>query len=212
LTLLYTGSTYIPSGIVAIVFSTIVIMNIINGRLFIGNRPSRKAIGGALLGLLGLLVIFSSDLIEFNLKSSWIMGLFLILCATLSASLGNMTSIRNQKDGIPITQGNALAMAYGAIFLSIFALYNGSEFTFDRSASYVGSLIYLSFFGSVLAFGFYLKLLSAIGADKAAYANLLFPIVALVISVTSGEQNFEITHLIGISIVLFGNYVMLIKK
>jgi len=183
LTLLYTGSAYITSGIVAIVFSAMVVMNIINGRIFLGNQPSTKAIFGASAGMIGLAVIFFEDLLKLNLQSSSLVGLSIILCATIAASLGSMTSIRNQRDNTPVTPGNAIAMAYGAAFLIIYAFFNGSTFAFYTSVTYISSLAYLSFFGAVLAFSFYLKLLSIIGADKAGYVNLLFPIIALIISI-----------------------------
>jgi hypothetical protein len=44
------------------------------------------------------------------------------------------------------------------------------------------SLFYLSLFGSVIAFGCYLALVGSIGADRAANASIMFPIVALVLS------------------------------
>jgi len=37
-------------------------------------------------------------------------------------------------------------------------------------------------FGTIIAFGCYLKLIGKIGADRAAYATMLFPVVALGIS------------------------------
>ncbi|MFT2110083.1 DMT family transporter [Marinomonas sp. 2405UD68-3] len=212
LTLLYSGSYFLTSGVVAIVFSSIVIMNIINGRIFLSKTPTLRSIIGSTIGIAGLVYIFWSDLKDFNWGSDSLVGLGIIILATLSASLGNITSMRNQKDGIPITQANALAMAYGAVFLTIYCMFQGIPFAFEYSGTYIGSLIYLSVFGSVLAFGFYLKLLDEIGADKAAYANLLFPILAMIISFALGEQEINNNILIGIVIVISGNYLMNIKS
>jgi len=69
-------------------------------------------------------------------------------------------------------------MFYGVVALLIYSTIRGSVFNFDSSLVYIGSLLYLAMFGSVLAFGFYLTLIGNIGADKAAYANLIFPIIA----------------------------------
>ena len=73
-------------------------------------------------------------------------------------------------------------MAYGAVIMGIVAIASGRRFGFEMSFPYVGSLLYLSVFGAVIAFGCYLKLIGKIGADRAAYATMLFPIVALGIS------------------------------
>jgi drug/metabolite transporter (DMT)-like permease len=44
-------------------------------------------------------------------------------------------------------------------------------------------LVYLAFFGSVIGFTAYLMLVGRIGAERAAYSTVLFPIVALNLSV-----------------------------
>ena len=187
-------------------------MNIINGFLMFGNTPDLRTILGAVIGLSGLCIAFWPELSAFDLGSSWTLGFFIVLGAALAGSFGNMTSMRNQKDGIPVTQANALAMAYGAIFLTIYALAKGSEFTFDPSLVYVSSLLFLAIFGSIFAFGFYLTLLGSIGPAKTAYANLLYPIVALLISSAMEPYDWTARILIAIALILFGNYLMLVKS
>jgi drug/metabolite transporter (DMT)-like permease len=77
---------------------------------------------------------------------------------------------------------------------------------------YVGSLFYLSFFGTVIAFGCYLKLIGKIGADRAAYATMLFPIVALGISTFYEGYQWAAHNIIGMTVVLIGNWIVLSKK
>ena len=103
-------------------------------------------------------------------------GLWMCLLATWFASIGNIISARNQHNGIPVVQTNAWGMAYGALIMAVFALASGVPFNYDTSFSYSLSLIYLAVFGSILAFGAYLTLVGRIGADKAAYAAVLFPV------------------------------------
>jgi drug/metabolite transporter (DMT)-like permease len=43
--------------------------------------------------------------------------------------------------------------------MGILAVVSGGRFSFDMSFPYVGSLIYLSVFGTIIAFGCYLKLI-----------------------------------------------------
>lgn len=82
---------------------------------------------------------------------------------------------------------------------------------FDSSVVYVGSLVYLALFGSVIAFGCYLTLVGNIGADRAAYATLLFPIVALAISTVWEDYQWTRSAAIGVGLIMLGNMWMLQK-
>ena len=64
-------------------------------------------------------------------------------------------------------------MIYGALLMTIVAIVTGKEFVFDFSNKYVFSLVYLSIFGSVIAFNAYLTLVGRVGPGKAAYAILV---------------------------------------
>jgi drug/metabolite transporter (DMT)-like permease len=67
-------------------------------------------------------------------------------------------------------------------------------------------------FGTVIAFGCYLKLIGKIGADRAAYATMLFPIVALVISTFFEDYQWSAHNIIGMVLVLMGNGLVINKK
>ncbi|MCK5276852.1 MAG: EamA family transporter, partial [Alphaproteobacteria bacterium] len=101
--------------------------------------------------------------------------------------------------------------AYGAVFMTILALLRGAPLSFDFSPGYVGSLLYLAIFGSVLAFGFYLTLLARIGADRAAYAAVVFPIVALIISTFLEAYVWTVPALVGVALILGGNVLAVAK-
>jgi drug/metabolite transporter (DMT)-like permease len=49
----------------------------------------------------------------------------------------------------------------------------------EPTAAYLGALAWLAVMATIVGFGCYLTLLQRIGADRAAYASVLFPIVAL---------------------------------
>jgi drug/metabolite transporter (DMT)-like permease len=207
----YWATELLTSGIVALLFSTVILMNIVNSAIFLGKRVNARVIVGAMLGIAGIAAIFWSELsiVERN-ADSW-HGLWLCLIATFFASIGNILSARNQKNNLPVMQTNAWGMTYGAIIMTLFALFNGADFSYDTSISYSLSLIYLSVFGSILAFGCYLTLIGRIGADKAAYSAVLFPVIALGISTLFEGYQWSIEALFGFCLVLLGNYVVLTK-
>jgi drug/metabolite transporter (DMT)-like permease len=207
--LFYFASAYLTSGLVAVAFSTIVVMNIGFGALLL-RRPVRPRVAaGAVLGLGGLSLVFWEDLARFDLDSAGLIGLGLSLIATMSASLGNVASARNQRAGIPVVQSNAFGMAYGALFTLLAAAIQGIPFTFDPSPVYVGALLYLALFASVFGFGAYLTLLGRIGPDRAAYASVVFPIVALGLSTLFEGFEWTLPAFAGVFLVLAGNVLVL---
>jgi len=210
--LFYVAELHLASGLVAVVFSTMVIWNILFGALFIGTPVRSKVVLGAFLGLIGITLVFWPELASFELSDKGMLGLLLSLAATISASLGNITSARNQMEGIPVVQANAWGMTYGTVLMIVVALLTGKEFTFLVTVPYIGSLFYLALFGSVFAFGMYLTLIGKIGADRAAYTTLLFPIVALILSMAFEGYRGGVGVLLGFGLILGGNFLVLKKQ
>ncbi|HCK76710.1 MAG TPA: EamA family transporter, partial [Gammaproteobacteria bacterium] len=92
---------------------------------------------------------------------------------------GSIISARNQGHGLPVASANTISMAYGGLFMLAYSLGSGAPFVIDTSVTYIGSLLLLALFASAIAFGCYLTLVGRIGPENAAYATVLFPIVAL---------------------------------
>lgn len=207
----YFASFYLTSGLVAVAFSTIIVMNIAFGAVLLGAPIRPRVAWGAMLGLGGLILVFWPDLAAFDTSGPGLIGLGLSLIATVSASLGNVASARNQRAGIPVIQGNAFGMAYGAAFTTLVALLRGVPFGFDPAPLYVGSLLYLALFASVFAFGCYLTLLGRIGADRAAYVSVVFPVVALGLSTIFEDFEWTALAFAGVALIVIGNIVVLTR-
>ena len=126
--------------------------------------------------------------------------------------MGNMVSARNQRHKIPVVQANAYGMGYGALITLGIALVRGSEISFDASAEYVLSLLYLAIFGTVIAFGSYLTILGRIGPDRAGYIAVLFPIVALLFSTMFEGLTWELITVLGVGLVVVGNVIAMARR
>ncbi len=79
------------------------------------------------------------------------------------------------------------------------------------TVSYLLSFLYLAL-GSVIAFGCYLTLIGRIGAGRAAYATLLFPIVALLLSTFWENYHWTLFGVVGMGLILSDNYLDLVRK
>ena len=208
----YWATGLLTTGIVALLFSTIILMNIVNEALFTGKRVSPRVMLGAGIGIGGIVAIFWSEVSAVENNADTWRGLWMCLLATYFASVGNILSLRNQKDSIPVVQTNAWGMAYGSLIMVGYALVSGGSFNYESTWSYSLSLVYLALFGSVFAFGCYLTLVGRIGADKAAYAAVLFPVIALGLSTLFEDYQWNLRAWFGFALVLLGNYIVLTKS
>jgi drug/metabolite transporter (DMT)-like permease len=205
----YRAQIHITSALTAIAFSSMVWMNIINSRLFFGVKTGRGVLFGALLGAIGMFYLFAPQISEVSFSDKVFYGSFLAVLSALIASFGNMVSQATQKAKLPVVQTNAWGMFYGTVFTAIIAISNGHAFEFEWTVAYVGSLAYLTVFGSIVAFGAYLTLLGRIGAHKAGYAMVMFPVVALVLSTLFEGLEIDSTTVLGTLFVLAGNLFVL---
>lgn len=210
--LAYRAQIYISSALTAIAFSTMLWMNIINARLFFGVRAGRRVLFGSLMGVAGIFTLFAPQISEFTFSDTVFYGSMLAVSGALIASFGNMVSQAAQKGGLPVLQSNAWGMLYGTVITGLISVFQGHEFVFDWSAGYLGSLLYLTVFGSIVAFGAYLTLLGRIGAHKAGYAMVMFPVVALILSVLFEDLEMDATIIVGTLLVLAGNLFVLNTK
>jgi drug/metabolite transporter (DMT)-like permease len=208
----YLAELRLTSGLVAVIFSTLVFMNILTGALFLGTPIRFNVVVGAAIGLVGISLVFLPELGAVSLQDRGFIGLLLSLGGTFFASSGNIVAARNQRERLPVVQTNAFGMGYGALLMFSFALVSGTPFRFEATPAYIISLAYLALFGSVLAFGAYLTLLGRIGADRAAYASLLFPLVALGISTIFEGYQWSVPALTGVALVISGNLLVLYRR
>lgn len=207
----YTASQWIPSGLIAVVFSTSTLWNALNARVFFGQRIARNVLLGAALGLSGLACLFWPELVGHTASRETLLGLGLALIGTLCFSAGNMLSSLQQKAGLRPLTTNAWGMLYGAVLLSLYCLISGVPLHFEWNSRYVGSLVYLVIPGSVIAFTAYLTLVGRMGPERAAYCTVLFPVVALNISVFVEGYQWTLPALFGLVLVMMGN-VLVFRK
>ncbi|WP_300675304.1 EamA family transporter [Desulfoluna sp.] len=210
--LFYLAELHIASGLAAVIFSTVMVMNVINGAIFLKSPIDMKVVAGGALGLVGIGLVFQPELTSFHLGDSGAKGLLFCFVATYLASIGNILSARNQAHGLPVVQTNAYGMMYGALLMLGLSAILGRSFVFEVSGLYVGAMVYLAVFGSIVAFGCYLSLVGRIGADRAAYATLVFPVVALVISTIWEGYQWSTPAFCGVALILLGNLLLLNRK
>jgi len=208
--LVYLAEQRIPSGLMAVIFSLLAVLNILGARAFFRTPITAGALLGTAAGIGGVALVCLPQA-AFGGGGGFRSGLIFAVAATVISSLSNLISQRNQRHGLPVMQGNAYGMLYGAVFVTLYCLAAGRPFTLDLSARYLGSLAFLSLFGSVLAFGAYLTLIGRIGAGRAGYAMVAIPVVALALSTFFEHLHWQWSLGIGAALCLAGNLLVLPK-
>ena len=199
------ASRWIASGLVAVCFSTAPLWNALNGRLFHRQALAPQVLVGGTLGLAGLLLLFGGEVVRDLGRPETMWGLALALAGTYCFSLGNLLSGAMQRQGQTPLQTNAWAMMVGATTIAVYALASGQPMRFDASPVYVSAWLYLAIPGSVIGFTAYLTLVGRLGADRAAYCTVLFPIVALNVSAAVEGYVWTPAALAGLALVAAGN-------
>ena len=208
----YTSNTYLVSAFPAIVFSNVVIMNILGEWFYFKKKPTIQTLIGAAIGMIGIIIIFNREIFNFSLSNGTHIGLFLALLGTFCASTGNMVYQRNLNNNYPLIETIAFAMLYGSLITLLITQLNNTELLFEFTFRYIASLTYLSVFGSIFAFIFYLKLLEKVGPGRAGYVGVVMPVIALLISTIFENLEWRIDLIIGLPILLIGAVLVINQK
>ena len=204
----YNATAFIPSGLVSVIFSLATVLNALNARLFFGERITARALLATAVGVAGLVLIFWHDLFGGALNVGTLKGIGLATLGTLFFSLGNMVSRRLSASGVPPITANAWGMGYGAVFLLALIGLSGTALPLPPDARYLGALVYLALFGSVIGFTTYLMLVARMGSGRAAYATVMFPVIALMLSWAFEGYHWQLTALAGVGLTLLGNVIL----
>jgi len=202
----YNASLFVASGLLAVILSTSSLINVLMVAALNKTRPQAQQLAASVMGLAGLGLIFAP---EWQLSPT--VGIALIFggFGTLSFCIGNLLSAASQKRGVHVLASTSWGMVYGTCFLTLVAVIRGHEFIIDPTAVYLGSLAWLIVISSVLAFASYLSLIGRIGPGRAAYATVVFPVFALLISAIYEDYQWSWLALVGLALVMVGNMVMI---
>lgn len=178
----YSAETYLTSGLVALVYALLLIPNSIMTRLFFGDRMSRAFIGGSLVAVTGVGLLFLHEYRVIGSSAQVPLGFALCVAGVMCASSANVMQAMPFARTVPMTSMLAWAMAIGAALDAIFAWATTGPPIIDPRAGYWLGTLYLALAGSVVTFPLYFRLIQRIGAGPAAYTSLLIPILAMGIS------------------------------
>lgn len=209
--LVYHSQKYIISAWAAVLSCCIIYLNVFFRKVLLKKPVRTEVLIGGFVGISGLVCLFWPELAGMELETAFMLGVVLSLLSSTAASLGNVVSESALNNGAPIIQLNFYAMLYGLPVSFGYAILAGDAFVIPTQISYWLSLLYLGVFGSVLAFGAYMKLVQNMGSDKSAYVVLMYPLVALLLSTLYEGYQWQFIGFVGVGLLLIGNMIAMGK-
>lgn len=210
--LFYYAAMHVPSGLLSIQFTLAAIFNVVLAAIFFRTRIQGRVVIGGLFGVAGVAAMFYPEVQGLRLDGGAVLGFILGLLGTLSFCSGNMISLAAQRRKLPVFATLAWAMTYGTALIAVVAVAKGAAFIIDWRAPYLISLAYISLLGSFVGFGIYFTLLGRIGAARAGYSTVLYPVVALAASTLLEGYRWTPLAVAGLVSVMVGVFLVLRQR
>lgn len=201
--LIYWGENHIPAGLTSILFSTLPLFVLLLAHFFLRNeRMSRWSLGGILVGLAGVTLIFSKQLQFSDPLVFW--GSVAVLGGALAAAISSVLVRRFAQHLDPMIL-TTIQMTAGCIPLVALGLsLEGSPVHFHWTAMAWTSLLYMAIIGSALAFVLLYWLLKQVGPVRTGLIIPFTTVVAVLLGVIVLGEAFTWRTGVGGALVLGG--------
>lgn len=179
----YLAEHYLTSGLVALLYALLLIPNSLLARLFFGEPVNRTFLGGSLIALAGVALLLIHEYRASDVAPDKVLlGIGLALAGIVAASVSNVMQGARVARRLPMVALLAWAMLIGAVIDSLWAWATSGPPVFDPSPHYGAGIAYLALAGSVATFPLYFRLIQTLGAGRAAYVNVMVPVLAMLLS------------------------------
>ena len=196
----------VPTGVVALVVSTVPIWVVMIDWLRPGGRRPRTSVfAGLALGLVGMVILIGPKAIigqghidEF--------GALVLLIGSLSWALGTILRKRSSRSGSPIVF-SALQMLAAGGAMAVMAVAMGEPARFSLAAITLRSWLsfaYLVIAGSIIGYTAYIYLLNVVSAAKAATYAYVNPVIAVLLGWAFANEPIGARTLAAATVILAG--------
>jgi drug/metabolite transporter (DMT)-like permease len=173
--LLFWAEYRISSSMTAVLFSTCPLFVALFTPLMTRTRVPRRAVFAMLIGLGGMAALFYTEL---SFSTYLLLGGGAVIGAVISSSWASVFAKREIGDVNPVL-GTAMQLSVGGVALSIASLTMERSRVSDWNSTSILALVFLTVFGSVIAFSVYYWLLGKMQAYQLSTINLVVPVVAM---------------------------------
>jgi len=178
----YRAEHYVPSGLVAVLYALMMVPNAILGRIVLGAALRARFLAGCGVAIVGIAMLIGQEYALHVGGAITLIGVALTLGGVMSASVANIVQALPAARAQAVVPFTAWAMAAGALGDAVFAYAMHGVPEVPMTPRFWGGLLWLALMGSVAAFPIYFALIRQIGAGRAAFTNVITPVVAMALS------------------------------
>ena len=184
----YNAEQYLVSALVAVLFALMVFWTPICARIVFGTAIGWRVWAAGSVAVVGVALLFSHAIgaalqeIGAGGKGHFLLGLALAVTATIASSAGNVVVAKVRAESSNVFLTTAWSMAWGTALVLTLIVLTGTPLVLPAAPHYWMGLLYLSMFGSVIAFIAYFTLINRIGAQKAVYVGVTSPVISVLLS------------------------------
>lgn len=199
--LVYWGEQYIASGLASVLFGAYPFIVAFGSHLYLPSEKLNvyKSVG-IFFGFLGILVIFWSDL---HLGMANILGMSAVLLSTV---LQGASIVIVKRDDHPMSPASLSfgGMLFGLPIMIILAFLIEDYSLLKFDARGIGSVLYLSTFGTVVTFITYYWLMKRVEVVYLSLVSFVTPILAVILGTVLLKELLSPQIFLGSSLVLAG--------
>jgi drug/metabolite transporter (DMT)-like permease len=209
--LVFWGEQHITSGLAALLQATLPAFGLVFAHFHLpGERLSWTKIGGVVLGVCGVAVVFSNQLAIAGRQA--LAGCIALI---LSAAFAAYSNVLVKAYGKKL---NPAIMAAGQMFFGLLLLLavglplEGNPFRFHWTPMAVIALLYLAVVGSVIAFMLYYWLVLNMDVTKSMLIALVTPVVAVILGMLVLDEEFGWRTLAGGAMIILGIAFIVVRR
>jgi drug/metabolite transporter (DMT)-like permease len=209
--LIFWGEQYISSGLAALLQATIPAFGLVFAHFHLpGERLSWARIGGVILGVCGVAVVFSNQLAVSGRQA--LAGCVAVILSSIFVAYSNVLVKAHGKNL------NPAIMAAGQMFFGLLLLLavgiplEGNPFRFNWTPMAVIALLYLAVVGSVIAFLLYYWLVLNMDVTNSMLIALVTPVVAVLLGMLVLNEEFGWRTLAGGAMIMLGIGFIVVRR
>jgi drug/metabolite transporter (DMT)-like permease len=201
--LVFWAEQYITSGLAALLQAMLPGFGLILAHIYVpAERMTWVKIGGVILGVCGVGVVFSNQLAISGRQA--LAGCVAMVLSAFFAAYSNVLVKTHGKNLNPAVIA-AYQMFFGLIPLLLYGLaFEGNPMTFRWTALAILCLLYLAIVGSVIAFLLYYWLMQNMDVTKTMLISLVTPVVAVILGMLVLDEQLSWRTLVGGAMIIAG--------
>lgn len=200
--LVYWGQQYIPTGLSSILFGAFPFWVALFSHLMLADeRLDVPKILAIMFGFAGVVVIFSSEVYLSDERA--LLGMLTIAFSTAMQAY-SLILVKKYGQAISPIVMNFVGIAFGAVALLVLSYFLERGSAVEWNLQSIGSLLYLSIVGTVLAYVVYYWLLKRVDALYLSLTSFINPIVAVVLGAAVLGERLAPKVFVGAGLVFVG--------